>query len=66
MEGWDGDEDNCPAIRGSWSPLSEVAVVRLVPDPLRSLDDIFRSLGGGGGAMDIGDEPPRSIPREAA
>lgn len=34
VEGWDGEDDSWPACELSRSPLSDVAVVRLVPDPL--------------------------------
>lgn len=47
----------------SGSPLSEVAVVRLVPDPLLILDVMWSFAGTGGG---FGGMPPHSFPLAAA
>lgn len=73
-EGDDDDTDNvdCPLIGFPWSrsPLSDVAVVRLPPDPLRILTPTFGKglLYEGGGAVGTGMvvDPPHSFPRAAA
>lgn len=63
VDGWEGDDDNWPAAKLSGSPLSEVAVVRLVPDPLLILGAMRSFAGTGGGA---GRLPPHSFPLAAA
>ena len=60
---WDG-EVNCRfpgGCRKSSSLLSEVAVVRLVPDPLRTLGGMSRLFGGSGGNASPFSELPHSL-----
>lgn len=71
MEGREGEDDavreDCPTpLWPSKSPLSEVAVVRLVPEPLLSLGIRSLSFAGTGGGIGIGDVLPHSVPLAAA
>jgi hypothetical protein len=58
----------CPSPALSTSPLSDVAVVRLPPEPLR-IRGMFIILGGFngiGGGLSRGGTQPHSFPRAAA
>jgi hypothetical protein len=73
-EGCDGDEeadndgwlDTCKLL--SCSPLSDVAVVRLVPDPLRIRENcrISRAFDGSAWGISMGSDLPHSVPLAAA